>query len=86
MPENCKLKNSHLNSKNMFNVMNEFALSFINYFVGTINLPENTLGEWDVKIRKILTDKKIHCKTACKRRLYLKRKYLGRGLNNLEFT
>ncbi|KAG0435384.1 LINE-1 retrotransposable element ORF2 protein [Dictyocoela muelleri] len=81
-----KLTNTYLNSKNLFSAFNEFALSLLNYFVGTINIPENMLNEWDTKIRKILIEKKIHLKTACKERLYLKRKNLGRGLNSLEFS
>ncbi|KAG0435477.1 LINE-1 reverse transcriptase like protein [Dictyocoela muelleri] len=81
-----KLCNTSLNSTNMFNAFNEFALSLLNYFVGTINMPENRLSDYDTTIRKILMENDIHNKTACKERLYLKRKYMGRGLNSLEFT
>lgn len=80
------IADTQLNSKNMFTAINEFALSLLNYYVGTINMPETLLIEWDTKIRRILSEKGAHYKTACKERLYLKRKYLGRGLNSLEFN
>ncbi|KAG0435431.1 Retrovirus-related Pol polyprotein from type-2 retrotransposable element R2DM [Dictyocoela muelleri] len=80
-----KLTRSNLNSKNMFNSINEFALSLLNYFVGIINIPENQLKDWDVQIRNALREHKIHHITANKERLYLKRKNMGRGINSLEF-
>ncbi|KAG0435242.1 LINE-1 retrotransposable element ORF2 protein [Dictyocoela muelleri] len=80
-----KICQTSLNAKNMFNSFNEFALCLLNYFVGTVNMPENTLANYDTEIRKILIENNIHNKTACKERLYLKRKNMGRGLNSLEF-
>ncbi|KAG0435486.1 Retrovirus-related Pol polyprotein from type-2 retrotransposable element R2DM [Dictyocoela muelleri] len=81
-----KICRTNLNSKNIFNAFNEFSLSILNFFIGIINIPCNTLKEWDQKIRNILRENKIHHKTACKERLYMKRRYMGRGLNSLEFN
>lgn len=81
-----KITDTQINAKNMLNAINEFAIFVLNFYVGTINIPESLLIEWDTKIRKILSKKGVHNKTACKKRLYLKIKYLGLGLNCLEFN
>ncbi|KAG0435393.1 LINE-1 retrotransposable element ORF2 protein, partial [Dictyocoela muelleri] len=78
----CK---TSLNSKNAFNALNEYSLSLINYFIGVIDIPQNILTDWDVKIRNMLREQGFHHLTACKERLYLNRSNLGRGLNSLEF-
>ncbi|KAG0435199.1 Retrovirus-related Pol polyprotein from type-1 retrotransposable element R2, partial [Dictyocoela muelleri] len=51
-----KVCSTNLNSRNMFNALNEFTLSILNYYVGTINITEKQLIDWDTKIRKILMD------------------------------
>ncbi|KAG0435495.1 Retrovirus-related Pol polyprotein from type-2 retrotransposable element R2DM [Dictyocoela muelleri] len=81
-----KLCNTKLTGKNLFTAINEFAISLLNYYVGVVNIPEDTLVKQDKEIRNILREFKCHYKTASKERLYLKRKYNGRGLDNLEFS
>ncbi|KAG0435466.1 LINE-1 retrotransposable element ORF2 protein [Dictyocoela muelleri] len=80
-----KLCSTKLTGKNLFTGINEYAISLINYYTGIIDIPLSTLTEQDKEIRNVLRDFKFHYKTASKERLYLKRNYNGRGLDNIEF-
>ncbi|KAG0435394.1 Retrovirus-related Pol polyprotein from type-1 retrotransposable element R2 [Dictyocoela muelleri] len=79
------LCNTKLTGRNLFAAINEYALSLINYYVGIVNMNTDFLMNQDKMIRNILRESKFHYKTASKERLYLKRKYNGRGLDNLDF-
>ena len=62
----CKSK---LNAKNLFKVINEYAISLINYYVGVLDFSLDEIGMADHEIRKILMKYKIHIKPSNKERL-----------------
>lgn len=77
----CKTK---LNAKHLITAINQHALSVINYYIGILNVEPDIYREIDDKIRGILIKHHIHQQPACKERLYLSRKELGRGLVSIE--
>jgi hypothetical protein len=77
------LCSTKLNAVNLFRGINEYAISTMNYYMGLVEFEPAEFQELDVEIRKILIKNKIHHKPACLERLYLKRKELGRGLENI---
>ena len=74
-----------LSAKNLFNAINQYAISVINYHIGVLKLEPEDFKELDSYIRNILMKHKIHQQPACLERLYLPRKELGRGLSSVEF-
>ena len=79
------LAGTKLNARNSIVAINQHALSLINYYIGILNIEPNKYKEFDDIVRSILIKYHIHHQPACKERLYLPRKELGRGLTNTEF-
>ena len=77
----CKLP---LSGKNLFKAINEYSLSLQNYYIGVLPMEPKDYSLLDHEIRQILIRQRIHFQPACKERLYLPRKELGRGLHCLE--
>jgi hypothetical protein len=75
---------THLNARNLFAAINEFALSTFNYYIGIIPFEPEEMREMDMQVRRILYDHKISRHASNVDRLYLSRTELGRGLQNLE--
>ncbi len=68
----------------MFGAINEHAISVINYHVGLLKPEQAEVESLDLEIRQVLIKHHIHLQPACKERLYLPRKDLGRGLVSIE--
>ena len=77
----CEIK---LNTMNFFKGIKKHAISVINYHIGVLKLEPMDFVKLDAEIRKVLMDYKIHLQPANKKRLYLPRAQLGRGLCNIE--
>lgn len=75
--------NSKLSAKNLFHAINEFAIAPLNYYLGIIDFTEGELEEFDKGIRRILAKYQITRRSSNMDRLYLHRKELGRGLQNI---
>ncbi|MDE5978285.1 MAG: reverse transcriptase family protein [Turicibacter sp.] len=73
-----------LNARNMFHAINEFAISTINYYVGVVEFEPKELDQLDAKIRQILAKYGITRKSSNMERLYIDRRQLGRGLQNIK--
>ncbi|KAL6120361.1 hypothetical protein NUSPORA_02921 [Nucleospora cyclopteri] len=73
----CQTK---LNGRNLFKAVNEHATSLVNYYIGTLKLEPDDYARFDNEIRTNLTKYKIHFLPICKKRLYLPRTEMGRGL------
>ena len=80
-----KLCQRSLNAVNLFQAINQYAISVMNYHVGVLKLEPKDFEEIDSLIRNILMKYKIHQQPACLQRLYLPRNELGRGLCSAEF-
>ncbi|KAG0435685.1 hypothetical protein DMUE_4596 [Dictyocoela muelleri] len=72
-----------LYSKNLITSINQYVISTLNYFIGLVNIEPVEFEKFDKIIYKILFDKGIVNKFACKERLYIPRKNNGRGLISL---
>jgi hypothetical protein len=72
--------NSKLSTKNLFNAINESAMSLLNYIIGPTTFTEKELQLVDKAIRRILLHHNINYRAANKDRLYMNRKDYGRGL------
>jgi hypothetical protein len=55
-----RLCETHLNSRNLFKSINEYAISVINYHIGILKLEPSDFKKLDDEIRKVLMDYKIH--------------------------
>lgn len=73
-----------LNARNLFNALNEFAISTINYYIGLIDYKPEELREMDNMIKRILARHNITRNASNKERIYLSRNELGRGLQNIQ--
>ena len=80
-----KLCQRPLNAVNLFQAINQYAISVMNYHVGVLKLEPEQFKEIDASIRNILMKYRIHQQPACLQRLYLPRNELGRGLCSAEF-
>ncbi|TBU13754.1 hypothetical protein CWI38_0345p0030 [Hamiltosporidium tvaerminnensis] len=70
-----KLCRTRLIARNLFQAINQHAISFLNYYIGL-----------DDAVRVVLVKNKIHLRLGYKERLlYLPRKKLGRGKHSFEF-
>ena len=78
-----KICKSGLNSRNTITAINEYALSLINYYIGTIPMEHSEYQRIDDDVRKMLRKYKLHLQPSNTERLYLPRKELGRGLGNV---
>ncbi|KAK6090309.1 hypothetical protein P3W45_000666 [Vairimorpha bombi] len=78
------LKEMILNGRNLIAAINQHTISLINYYIGILNIEPNKYEEFDERVRLILIKHPVHQQHACKERLYLPRKALGRGLVNIE--
>ncbi|KAL6120310.1 hypothetical protein NUSPORA_02974 [Nucleospora cyclopteri] len=79
-----RLCQTKLNGRNLFKAVNEHAISLVNYYIGIIQLEPNDYARLDNEIRTILTKYKIHFKPSCKKKLYLPRTEMVRGLCSVE--
>ncbi|KAL6120835.1 hypothetical protein NUSPORA_02360 [Nucleospora cyclopteri] len=73
-----------MNGKNLFKAINEHAISLVNYYIGVLKIEPDDFARLDEEIRLILTKNKIHFQPSCKKRLYLPRTEMGRGLCSAE--
>ncbi|TBU11757.1 reverse transcriptase, partial [Hamiltosporidium tvaerminnensis] len=80
-----RLCRTRLNARNLFQVINQHAISLINYHIGVLRLEPGDFSKLDDAVRAILIKNKIHLRPGCKERLYLPRTELGRGLHSVEF-
>lgn len=78
-----KLCTSKLTARNLFHAFNEWAISVMNYYVGIVDFTPDEVKEMDLNIRKILVENKVTRIADNKQRLYLPRRELGRGLQNI---
>ncbi|KAF9748554.1 hypothetical protein NGRA_3491, partial [Nosema granulosis] len=62
----------------------EHAISVINYHIGLLKLEPADFESLDLEIRQVLIKHHIHLQPACKERLYLPWKDLGKGLVSIE--
>jgi Reverse transcriptase (RNA-dependent DNA polymerase) len=79
-----KLCTTSLSSRNLFQAINEYALSVLNYHIALVDYTQEEFEELDRKVRTLLRSHRIHYKPASWERLYLARKENGRGLANIE--
>ena len=75
---------SELNAVNRTNAINTLAIPVVTYSFNIINWTVEDLKKMDRKTRKLLTMAKMHHPKADKDRLYLSRKFGGRGLVQIE--
>ncbi|TBU13384.1 hypothetical protein CWI38_0449p0020 [Hamiltosporidium tvaerminnensis] len=68
---------TRLNSRNIFQAINQPAISLLNYHISVHRLEPADFSN--------VSENKIHLRPGCKERLYLPRKELGRGLHSVEF-
>lgn len=78
----CKSK---INGRNFGAAINQHALSLVNYYIGILNIEPKKYKEFDESVRIILIKHHVHQQPACKKRLYLPRKGMGRGITIIEF-
>ena len=78
-----KLLESCLNSKNMFQAINECVIPVVSYSFGIVDWLENDVKEIDVKIRKMLHMYRAFEKKSDVDRLYAARVVGGRGLQSV---
>eukprot|EP00477_Mikrocytos_mackini_P001394 GAHX01001497.1.p1 GENE.GAHX01001497.1~~GAHX01001497.1.p1 ORF type:complete len:1331 (-),score=326.64 GAHX01001497.1:122-4114(-) len=69
-----------LSGKNLFKVINEYALSKLYYYIGPLEWSEGDMKEVDKRVRLVLMKNGAQKRLANKERLYLRREDLGRGL------
>ncbi|KAL6120540.1 hypothetical protein NUSPORA_02711 [Nucleospora cyclopteri] len=79
-----RLCQTKLNGRNLFKAVNEHAISLVNYYIGILKLEPDDYARLDNEIRTILTKYKIHFQPSCKKRLYLPRTEMDRGLCSVE--
>ncbi|KAL6120569.1 hypothetical protein NUSPORA_02680 [Nucleospora cyclopteri] len=79
-----RLCQTKLNGRNLYKVVNEHAISLVNYYIGILKLELEDYARLDNEIRTILTKYKIHFQPSCKERMYLPRTEMGRGLCSVE--
>ena len=75
-----KLLGSELNSRNLFQAINESILPLITYSFGIVNWNEDELKGYDIQIRKMLNMYRVFELKSDVDRLYLPREKGGRGL------
>ena len=75
---------SELNAVNRTNAINTLAVPVVTYSFNNISWTVEDLKKMDRKTRKLLTMGKMHHPNADKDRLYLPRKFGGRGLIQIE--
>ncbi|TBT97397.1 hypothetical protein CWI39_2972p0010, partial [Hamiltosporidium magnivora] len=75
-----RLCRTRLNARNLFQVINQHAISLLNYHIGVLRLGPAEFSKLDDAVRAVLVKNKIHLRSGCKERLYLPLKELGRGL------
>ena len=75
-----KLLETELNTRNLFQAINESVLPLITYTYGIINWNEGELKGHDIQIRKMLNMYWVFELKSDTDRLYLPRKRGGRGL------
>ncbi|TBU20298.1 reverse transcriptase [Hamiltosporidium tvaerminnensis] len=80
-----RLCRTRLNARNLFQAINQHAISLINYHIGVLRLEPGDFSKLDDAVRAVLVKNKIHLRPGCKERLYLPRTELGRGLHSVEF-
>ncbi|TBU10428.1 hypothetical protein CWI38_1768p0020, partial [Hamiltosporidium tvaerminnensis] len=80
-----RLCRTRLNARNLFQAINQHAISLINYHIGVLRLEPGDFSKLDDAVRAVLVNNKIHLRPGCKKRLYLPRTELGRGLHSVEF-
>ncbi|XP_029655289.1 uncharacterized protein LOC115228998 [Octopus sinensis] len=73
----CK---THLNARNLFHALNEYAISLLNYYVGIVEFEPQEYDDMDCMIRRVLRENHVYVLAANKERLYLPRAQFGRGL------
>ncbi|VDN04129.1 unnamed protein product [Thelazia callipaeda] len=79
-----RLAKTALNGKNFIKVVNEHAISPINYYVGMLKLEPEDFKAIDHDIRQLLIKYKVHKQSACLERLDQPRDELGFGLRNVD--
>ncbi|TBU11702.1 hypothetical protein CWI38_1075p0020 [Hamiltosporidium tvaerminnensis] len=79
-----RLFHTRLNAKKLFSAINQHAISLINYQIGVLRLEPADFSKLDKAVRTVLVKNKIHLRPGCKKRLYLSRTELGRGLHSVE--
>ncbi|KAF7683092.1 hypothetical protein TCON_1694 [Astathelohania contejeani] len=73
----------NLLSKNLFKAINEHAISLVNYHIELQHLKPADFLKLEHEIRQTLIKHKVHLKPGCKKRLYLPRTEIGRGLHSV---
>ncbi|TBU08033.1 reverse transcriptase [Hamiltosporidium tvaerminnensis] len=79
-----RLCHTRLNAKNLFSAINQHAISLINYYIGVLRLEPADFSKLDDAVLAVLVKNMIHLRPGCKKRLYLPRTELGRGLHSVE--
>ncbi|TBU20941.1 hypothetical protein CWI38_0008p0140 [Hamiltosporidium tvaerminnensis] len=77
-----RLCRTRLNARNLFQVINQHAISLLNYHIGVLRLGPAEFSKLDDAVRAVLVKNKIHLRPGCKERLQLPRKELRRGLHS----
>ncbi|TBU20728.1 reverse transcriptase [Hamiltosporidium tvaerminnensis] len=80
-----RLCRTRLNARNLFQAINQHAISLLNYHIGVLRLEPADFSKLDDAVRAVLVKNKILLRPGGKERLYLPRKELGRGLHSVEF-
>ena len=78
-----RLLGMRLSGVNVTRMINTYALSVFNYYIGVIDYEEAELEVLDKEIRQILVRNRYHSLEANKQRLYLPRDECGRGITSL---
>ena len=78
-----KLCQTRLNARYLFQAVNEFALSTMNFYTGIVPYEQEELYSLDLKIRNIMEENKVIRKASNIDRLYLPRDGYGRGLQSV---
>ncbi|KAL1446181.1 hypothetical protein WDU94_006595 [Cyamophila willieti] len=73
-----------LNSINLFKAINGWAVASLSYTYGLLKWSQTDLEALDRQTRTLMTKYRIHHPRACVERLYLPRRYGGRGLLNIQ--
>ena len=79
-----KIWSSQLNGFNKIQATNSFAVPMITYSFGIVNWTKENLKQLNIKTRKIMNMNRSLNRRSDVDRLYVPRKYGGRGLRNLE--
>ncbi|KAL1446751.1 hypothetical protein WDU94_005638 [Cyamophila willieti] len=73
-----------LNSINLVKAINGWAVACLSYTYGLLKRSQTDLEALDRQTRTLMTKYRIHHPRACVERLYLPRRYGGRGLLNIQ--